>query len=149
MHDHCAPGEDRDDALVVERADLDRSTGDPFGACRIDAAQQPHDAEAGAEALFGVRPVGEDGDDQSFGARTNRPAPVLEAFGRPLGIAAMGAGHVLGIGAVASAAIAPGMSGDPFAAVEYLDGARGDADIDLLGDQSMRHRDRAGRMPTP
>jgi hypothetical protein len=39
---------------------------------------------------------------------------------------------VLGVGAVASAAIAPGVSGHPLAAVEDLDGARSDADIDFL-----------------
>src|SRR6516225_545770 len=133
-------GEDRGDALVVERADFDGAASDPFGAGRIDAAQQPHDTQTSTEALFGMRPAGEDGDDQSFGARANTPPPALEALRRPLGITTMGAGHVLGIGAVEPAAIAPGMSGDTLAAVEHLDGVCGDADVDLLADQGVRHR---------
>jgi hypothetical protein len=141
-------GEDRGNALVVERADLDGAASDPFGAGRIDAAQQPHDTQTSTEApssslgqaLFGMRPAGEDGDDQSFGARANTPPPALEALRAPLGITTMGAGHVLGIGAVEPAAIAPGMSGDALAAVEHLDGVCGDADVDLLADQGVRHR---------
>jgi hypothetical protein len=41
---------------------------------------------------------------------------------------------------MASAAIAPSMSGNARAAMEHLDRARGDADIDLLADQGVRHR---------
>src|SRR5208282_2567696 len=109
-------GKDRGDALVVERADLDGAAGDPLGARRIDAAQQPHDTQAGAETLLGVRPVGEDRDDQPFGIWTHRAPPALEPLGRPIGITAMGTGHVLGVGAMAPAAIAPGVRGNTFAA---------------------------------
>jgi hypothetical protein len=133
-------GEDRGDALVIERTDLEGAIGDPFGARRIDAAQQPHDPETGAEALLGVRPVGEDGDDQPLSARANRLPPMLEALRRPFGVPAMGTGHVLGVGAMAPAAIAPDMSGNALAAMEHLDRERGDADIDLLADQGVRHR---------
>jgi hypothetical protein len=45
-------GEDRGNALVVERADLDGAAGDSLGARWIDAAQQPHDARAGAGTRF-------------------------------------------------------------------------------------------------
>jgi hypothetical protein len=41
---------------------------------------------------------------------------------------------------VEPAAIAPRVSGNALAAMEYLDGARGDADIDLFADQGVRHR---------
>ena len=133
-------GENRGDALVVERTNLDGTRGDPLGVGRIKAAQQPHDPQAGTETLFGVRPVSEDGDDQPFGAGADALSPALEAFGRPLGIAAMGTGHVLGIRAMEPAAIAAQMRGDTLAAMEDLDGARGDADLDLFADQGVRHR---------
>src|SRR5208283_2946899 len=66
--------------------------------------------------------------------------PALKPFRCPLGISAMGARHVLGIGAVALAGVAPWMSGDARAAMKHLDRARGDADVDLLADQAVRHR---------
>ena len=47
----------------------------------------------------------------------------------------MGAGHVRRIGAVEGAAVAPLMGGDAFAGGEDLDGAVGDADVDLTPDQ--------------
>jgi hypothetical protein len=34
------------------------------------------------------------------------------------------------------------LAGDPLAAVEYLDGARRDAGIDLLAEQRVRHREK-------
>ena len=49
---------------------------------------------------------------------------ALQALRRPLGVAPVRARHVLGLGAVARAAIAPGMGGDALAAVEHLDRAR-------------------------
>jgi hypothetical protein len=124
----------------VPSSDLDGAIRNPFGARRIDAAQQPHDPETGTEALFGVRPVGEDGDDQPLSARANRLPPALEAFRRPFGVTAMGTGHLFGVGAMAPAAIAPDMSGNALATVEHLDRARGDADVDLLADQGVWHR---------
>jgi hypothetical protein len=52
----------------------------------------------------------------------------------------MGAGHVLGIGAVTPAAVAAGMRGHAPAAVEHLDRVGADADVNLLADQAVRHR---------
>jgi hypothetical protein len=52
----------------------------------------------------------------------------------------MGTGHVRGVGAMAPAAIAPKVSGNALAAMEHLDRVRGDAEVDLLADQGVRHR---------
>ena len=52
----------------------------------------------------------------------------------------MRAGHVIGIGAVPTTAVAPLMRGNALPAMEYLDRAGRDADVDLLADQRMRHR---------
>jgi hypothetical protein len=74
-------GEDRGDALVIERADLDGAAGDLLSAFRIDAAQQAHDAHAGVEALLGVRPVGEQGEDQPLCVRTHRAPQRWKRWG--------------------------------------------------------------------
>ena len=51
----------------------------------------------------------------------------------------MGAGHVLGIGAVPAPAVAALVSRDPLAAMEDLDGSRRQTHVDLLADQGVRH----------
>ena len=67
-----AVGEDGGDALVGERTDREGAGRDRFGACRFEIAEQPQDAEAGSEALLGMRAVGQDGRDQAFGVRADR-----------------------------------------------------------------------------
>lgn len=53
------------DSAVGERADLEGAGGDGFGLGRPEIAEQPQHAETGSEAVLGMRPVGQDGDDQS------------------------------------------------------------------------------------
>src|SRR5665213_1717356 len=133
-------GEDRGDALVGERADLERAGRDRLGPGGIEAAEQTQHAQAGPEALLGVWPIGEHGDDQRLCVRADAAGLTVEPLGVPFGIAPMGARHVVRIGAVTRPAMAPCMGGDPFAAVEYLDRARRQAGVDLLAEQRMRHR---------
>ena len=47
--------EDRAHRAVGQRADLDGARGGGFEAIGAERAHQAHDAEAGAEALFGMR----------------------------------------------------------------------------------------------
>jgi hypothetical protein len=49
---------DGGDALVIERADLDRPSGDRFRTVSCDAAVEAQDAEAGTKALFRMGPSG-------------------------------------------------------------------------------------------
>ena len=49
--------EDRFDRAVVERADLERAQAGRFNAAGAERSDQAHDAQAGAEALFGVGPL--------------------------------------------------------------------------------------------
>ena len=56
---------------------------------------------------------------------------------RPAGVAAMSRGHVLRHGGVAAAHAAQQMVGDALTLVEQLDGALGDAGLDLLAQQAM------------
>ena len=74
---------------------------EPRGAVALGQAQ---DAETGAIALLGMRPVGEDGLDEGRGLGPDRLRPADDARGRPLQMALMGLGHVGGIGGVAAAA---------------------------------------------
>ena len=52
--------EDRAHRAVGQRPDLDRSGGGGFEATGPEGPHQPHDAEAGAEALLGVGPALQD-----------------------------------------------------------------------------------------
>ena len=52
----------------------------------------------------------------------------------------MGTGHVVGVRAVPAAEVAALMDADALAAMEDLDGARGDAHLDLGADQRVRNR---------
>jgi hypothetical protein len=87
-----------------------------------------------------MRSMREDGDDQRFGVRANGARPAPEAVGRPFGVAAMRARHVVGIGAMPATAVAALMGGDTPAAMEHLDGTRGNAHIDLGANERVRHR---------
>ena len=69
-----AVGQDGGDALAGERADLEGAGRDGLGAAGLEVAEQAQDAEAGPEALLGMRPVGQDGRDQRLGARPDRGA---------------------------------------------------------------------------
>ena len=113
--------------------------GDRLGTGGIQAAEQAQHAETGAEALFGVRPAGQHGDDQALGVRSDAARLTLQALRRPFAISPVCARHMVGLGAMPRSAITPGMGGDAFAAVEYLDRSRGGAGVDLFADQGMRN----------
>ena len=82
-------GEQRGDALAIERADLEGAGRDRFGARGIDAAIKLQNAQAGAKALFGMSPAGEHGGDQPLGVRPDLAGPAAEPVRRPLGVAPM------------------------------------------------------------
>jgi len=98
---------------------------------------QPQDAQAGAVALLGVRPVGEDGFDERGGVRADGAAPGDEARGAPLQVLLMGLGHVGGIGGVAAAEGTAWMGGHALAAVEDFDGGGGQARVDPLMQEAI------------
>lgn len=57
-------GDDGGDALVGQRADRNRAGHDQLGAFGINNLEQPKHAQAGPESLFGMRPIGQDGEDE-------------------------------------------------------------------------------------
>src|SRR5579862_5558144 len=74
-------GEDGGDAAIVEGTDGQCPGRDALGPLRRDAAIESQDAEAGAEALLGVRPVGEHGRDEPYGVGADALGPAAEALG--------------------------------------------------------------------
>ena len=133
-------GEEGSDALAIEDAQFDSAGRDRLEAGRVEAAIGAQNAEAGAEPLFGMRPAGEHGADQAFGVRPDLAGPAAEPIRRPLGVAPVGAGHMVGVRAVLAAHGAALMSPDALAAMEDLDHARGDPHVDLGADQRVRDR---------
>ena len=87
-----------------------------------------------------MRPAGEHGADQAFGVRPDLAGPAAEPIRRPLGVAPVGAGHMVGVRAVLAAHGAALMGADALAAMEDLDRARGDPHVDLGADERVRDR---------
>src|SRR5271168_1509296 len=133
-------GEEGGDALAIEDAQFDGARRHRFDAYRIEAATRAQNAKAGAEPLFGMRPAGEHGADQAFGVRPDLAGPTAEPIRRPLGVAPVGAGHMVGVRAVLAAHVAALVDADALAPMEDLDGSRGDPDVDLGADERVRNR---------
>lgn len=129
--------DDEGDALVGQCADRDRADRDQLGAFGINILEQPKHAETGPESLFGMRPIGQDGEDEPLGVGPDRPPPAPESIGSPLGVTPMRAGHVIGIRAVPAAAVTALVSSNTQTPMEQLDGPGGGANIDLLPDQAV------------
>ena len=126
-------GEDRGDALGGEGADRDFRPGG------VKPAIKPQDAEAGAEALFGVGAFGEHGDDERLCV-----SPIVRARRRKRSCSTW---RIAGVraacgraGAVTWSAKAARMGGNALTAVEHLHRARGQPCLDLLADQRVRDR---------
>src|SRR6185437_541893 len=85
-------------------------------------------------------PAGENGADQAFGVWPDLAGPTAEPIRRPLGVASVGAGHVVGVRAVLAAHVPALMGADALAAMEDLDRARRDPHVDLGADERVRDR---------
>ena len=91
---------------------------------RTVASPQPQDAEAGAEALLGVRPVAQDDVDEDRGGRPDAGRALAQHLGRDLGMAAMaGRSVIVQRGGAHVARSGAPMTGHVLAAAEDLDGA--------------------------
>ena len=101
------------------------------GAIPLAQAEQP---EAGAEALLGMRAIGEDGDDQGCRLGPDVLSPAGDARGRLLQVAQVGLGHMGGDRGVVAAMRAARVGGDALAAGEDLHRAEGAAEVDALVD---------------
>ena len=109
----------------------------PLGPVAADQAQDP---QTGAEPLLGMRLGGQDPLDQRDGGRADRLGLAQQPAGRPFGVAAVRARHVIGDRGVPVRPGVTDMAGDPLTLVEQLDGLVGDPRLDHLAHQAIRHR---------
>lgn len=99
---------------------------------------KPEDAEAGAEALLGMRGLVENEVAQRAGRRPDRGGVLADARDGPAGVAPMTGGHVLRLGDVFVIAGHALMCGNPLALVEDLDGAGSEPHLDLGTREAIR-----------
>src|ERR1700738_1920410 len=116
--------EDRTHRTVGQGGDLDCPRGGGFEAIGAERPHEPHDAEAGPEALLRVGPALQDQLAERGGSWADRSGLAANALDRPVGVAAMARRHVLGDGGVPMIAAGTQMSGNPLALQEDLDGSR-------------------------
>jgi hypothetical protein len=79
--------EDGTDRSVAEPADVDRACGGGFKPFTAERAHEPHDAEAGAEALLGMRPTFQDEFTQRDGCRSDARRFLADTIDGPVGVA--------------------------------------------------------------
>ena len=132
--------QDRRDALVAAGVQTQRPrTGSRQAVVTVTLAQA-QDPQTGAEALLGMRTVGHEVADDPGGGRSGLFGPAHQAFRGPLGVRAMGLGHVLGDGGVAALQRGAHMAGDALALVAAFDRMLGEAHVQGLLHQGVGHR---------
>src|ERR1700756_708971 len=116
--------EDRTHRTVGQSADLDCPRGGGFETIGAERPHQPHDAEAGAEALLGVGPALQDQLAERGGSWADRSGLAANALDRPVGVPPRARRHVLGHCGVPMVTAGAQMSGNPLALQKDLDGSR-------------------------
>ena len=102
-------------------------------------AGQPNDAEAGAEALLGMRTLFEDQFAQRRRRRPDQACVGADAVDRPAGISPMAGRHVLCHRRVFVIAAHAHVGGDPLALEEDFDRPRGEPHFDLGASEAIGH----------
>src|SRR5437773_12582750 len=118
--------EDGTDRSVGERTDLDGTRGGGFQPYDTERPRQPQDAEAGSEALLGVRPVLQDKIAERDGCRPDEGGVPADTADSPVGVTAMTGRHMVGSGRVLAIAARSHVDSDPLALDEDLHGAAGE-----------------------
>ena len=134
------PGPGREDGLdgpVAQRADVQRAAAGGLQAFGGVGAQQLHESEAAAVALFGVGPALEEPFDERCRVRSGLAAPGDEPRRCPFRMGAVGCRHVRGFGRVSAFPADPEVRGDPAVLVEDLHGLGRDPNIDLAAGQRV------------
>jgi len=89
------PFENRFDAFVGEGFDHESSFTGSFEAFRGVAFAEPHDTQAGTEALLRVRSALQDPDNKFFGVGAVFSGPVDDSRRGPIQVSLMALWHVL------------------------------------------------------
>jgi len=87
--------EDGADRAVGSGTDLEAASARGFEPVCAVLAREPQDAEASAEALFGMGPTAQDHFDQAGGVGSDGGGVALDALVGPAGVAARSTGAVL------------------------------------------------------
>ena len=124
--------EDGLDRAVAAGADLKGAQAGRFDALAAEGLGQPHDAQAGAEALLGMAAFFEDQLAQGAGGLADGRGFAADAFDGPIGEVPVARRHVLWRGRVAMVAGTAQMGGDPLALAEHLDRALRQAHLKLV-----------------
>ena len=90
-----SPFENRFDAFKGEGFDHESSFAGSFKTFRAVAFAEPHDTQAGTEALLRVRSALQDPDDKLFGVRPVFSGPIDDSRRGPIEISLMALWHVL------------------------------------------------------
>ena len=104
------------------------------------APGQAQETAAGAVGLLRVTPGIEDGGDQGGDRRSDLLGPADEAVRRSVAHLAVLLGHVLRRGGVTPLVPGADVAGDALAAMDALDGAGGQSDVELAPDQRVGNR---------
>src|SRR5947209_16725720 len=86
--------QDRVDRAVGARTNLERPAASSFEPLMAIGFGEPQDADAGAEALLGMRALPQDDLDQRGGVAADRARLPPDALWRPVGIAPVARRHV-------------------------------------------------------
>src|SRR5215831_4099993 len=132
--------EDGFDGAEGAGADGERALAGRLHPLAGKAPYKLHDAAAGAEALLGVSLLAQDDLDECGGVRADLGGLAHDARKRPVGIAPMARGHVLGQGGVSAVRGTAAVHCDARTAMEHFHGADGVASPQLLAHQRIRHR---------
>src|SRR5215469_11381243 len=131
--------EDGANRAVSERADLDGARGGSLQTCDTECPGQAENAEAGSEALLGMRSALQDKIAQCRCCRPDQCGISPNPADRPVGVPAVTGRHVIGDGGMLAVAASSHVRGDPFALDEDLYGAAGEPHLDFAAREAIRH----------
>src|ERR1700731_719790 len=131
--------EDRAHRTVGQGADPDCPRGGGFETIGAEWPHQPHDAQAGPEALLRVGPALQDQLAERGGSWADRSGLAANALDGPVGVPPMARRHVLGDGGVPMVTAGAQMSGNPLALQKDLDGSRRQSHLDLAAGKAVGH----------
>jgi hypothetical protein len=131
--------EDGSHRAVGQRADLDCPRGGGFQTIGAERPHQARNAEAGTEALFGMRSALQDQLAERGSSGADRSGLAANALDRPVGVTSMALWHVLGHRGVPMVAAGPQMSSDPLTLQKDLNSARRQPHLDFAAGTVVRN----------
>ena len=131
--------EDGANRSVGQRADLDGARGSGFQTCDTECSRQAENAEAGSEALLGMRPAIQDEIAQCCRRRPDEGGVSTDTANCPVGVTAMTGGHVIGERGVLAVAAPSYVRSDPLALDKDLNRATGEPHLDFAAREAIGH----------